>query len=160
MSNAVRAWVLLVVTLCLGIAIGLLGGGALRDRRMARVNDIRRPGGFLEHVRDVIRPTSDSQWSAIRPVVEATSEQNAAMRRMHDSAMRASLDTLRTRLDPMLTPDQRERLSRFVPGRPGGPGGPPRGPRNGREGPRPGGPMGEREGPPPNRPDDRRPPPP
>jgi hypothetical protein len=151
MNNAVRAWVLLVVTLCLGIALGLLGGGALRDRRMARVNDLRRPGGFVEHVREVIRPTSDSQWLALRPFVEATSDHNAGLRRTQDSAMRASLDSLRARLDPMLSADQRERLSRFVPGRPGGlPGGPPRGPGRGRESPPPPGPMGEPPpGPPP-----------
>jgi hypothetical protein len=121
MSNSVRAWVLLVVTLLLGIAIGVLGAGALQERRVARVNEIRRPGGFVEHVRSVIRPTSDSQWSAIRPLVQATADENMRMRRMHESALRAALDTLRTRLDPMLDDQQRSRLARFVPPRPGGP---------------------------------------
>lgn len=123
MSNSVRAWVMLGLTLCLGIAIGLLGAGALQERRVARVNDIRRPGGFIEHVRAVIRPTSDSQWTAIRPLVQATADQSAALRRNQDSSMRAALDTLRARLDPMLDADQRERLSRFVPGRLDGPTG-------------------------------------
>ncbi len=123
MSNSVRAWLLLVVTLCLGIAIGLLSAGALQERRTARVNNIRRPGGFVEHVRDVIRPTSDSQWNAIRPLVEVTSLQNIDRQRTHDSTIRAALDTLRARLDPMLDDRQRERLARFVPARPGGPPG-------------------------------------
>ena len=125
MSNSVRAWLLLVVTLCLGIAIGLLSAGALQERRTARVNNIRRPGGFVEHVRDVIRPTSDSQWNAIRPLVEATSLQNIDRQRTHDSTIRAALDSLRSRLDPLLDDRQRERLARFVPARPGGAGGPP-----------------------------------
>jgi hypothetical protein len=127
MSNAVRSWVLLVVTLCLGIAIGVLGGGALQDRRMRRVDDIRRPGGFVEHVQRVIRPTSDSQWNAIRPLIEANADANAERRRAHDGAMRASLDSLRAQLYPLLDEAQRERLARFVPDR--------RGPPPGRRGP-------------------------
>ena len=151
MSNSVRAWVLLVVTLLLGIAIGLLGGGALQERRLSRVEVIRRPGGFTEHVRSVVRPTNDSQWTLLRPVVEAAAEQNGSLRRTHDSAMRATLDTLKLRLDPLLDAAQRERLSRFVRGRPG-PG-------------RDGGPPGFRrrddrgqlrDGPPPREDDDRR----
>ena len=148
MSNSVRAWALLVVTLCLGIAIGLLGAGALQDRRSARVNDLRRPGSFIEHVQRVIRPTSDSQWNAIRPVVEAAAERNATTRRAHDSAMRAAVEAMKAELQPLLNDEQRERLSRFVPGRPPGPGGP--GGRRGRG----------RDGGPPGPPDDRGPPPP
>ncbi len=159
MSNSVRAWVLLLVTLCLGIAVGLLGGGALQERRMARVNNLRRPGGFVEHVREVIQPRSDSQWNAIRPLVEATAEQNVSMRRLHDSAMRAAIDSLKSRLDPMLDAAQRERFARFVPERGGPPGrfGP------GRGGPRRGRGPADRDGPPdgpPPRPDGERGPPP
>jgi len=124
MTNTARAWLLLIVTLLLGVAIGVLGAGALQDRRFARMNDMPRPGGFTEHVQTVIRPTSASQWNAIRPYVEAAAQENTGRRRMHDRLMRASLDTLRIRLEPLLDPAQRERLARFVPGRPGGP--PPR----------------------------------
>lgn len=120
MSNTVRAWLLLGVTLLLGVAIGVLSGGALQERRLARVNDMRRPGGFAEHVHDVIQPTSDSQWARIRPIVEAAALQNAGMRHMHDSAMRATLDSMKAHVSPLLDERQRERLSRFVPGRPGG----------------------------------------
>lgn len=165
MSNSVRAWVLLVVTLCLGIAIGLLGGGALQERRMSRVNNLRRPGGFVEHVRRVIRPTSDSQWNAIKPLIEATAEQNAGMRRLHDSAMRAALDSLKARLDPMLDAAQRERFARFAPGRGEGPSGrfrPGRGGPRGGSGRGPDDRGGPQDGPspPPPRPDDERGPPP
>jgi len=127
MSNTVRAWLLLIVTLLLGVAIGVLAAGALQDRRFARVNDIRRPGGFTEHLQEVIRPTSDSQWNAIRPFVETAARENTDRRRLHDGAMRASLDSLRIRLEPLLDAAQRERLARFVPGRRGGPS-----PRDGR----------------------------
>lgn len=146
MSNSVRAWLLLVVTLCLGIAIGVLGSGAVQDRRMARVNDIRRPGGFVEHVQRVIRPTSDEQWSRIRPLVEAADRANGARRRSHDDAMRASLDVLKAQLDPLLDDSQRRRLARFAPDRRGQPPFGGRGPRGGRRGGPDGGPP--REGPP------------
>jgi hypothetical protein len=152
MSNSVRAWVLLVVTLLLGITIGVLGGGALQDRRAARVNEMRRPGGFTEHVRQVIRPTSDSQWAQLKPIVEAAAEQNLSLRRAHDRAMRATLDSLKLRLEPLLDAEQRERLAAFVPGRPG-PGRAGGFRRGDDRGPRP-------DGPPPPENDDRRGPPP
>ncbi|MBC7841344.1 MAG: hypothetical protein H7099_03500 [Gemmatimonadaceae bacterium] len=146
MSPSVRAWLLLGVTLLLGICLGVLGGGAMQERRLARVNDIRRPGGFIEHVQAVIQPT-EAQWATIRPLVEATAERNAGMRRMHDSAMRSALDSLRAALDPMLDDRQRERLARFVPGRPGGP--PARRGRDGRpRGGRPPRPADDRNRPP------------
>lgn len=121
MNPSVRSWLLLGVTLLLGICLGVLGGGALQERRLARVNDIRRPGGFIEHMQAMIQPTSDAQWAKIRPLIEATALQNAGMRRMHDSAMRSALDSLRAVLNPLLDDRQRERLAHFVPGRPGGP---------------------------------------
>ena len=99
MSPAIRAWLLLGVTLLLGICIGVLGGGALQERRMARVNDIRRPGGFVEHVQDVIRPTSDSQWAKIRPIIESELGQSveelfAAPRHPYTVGLLSSLPTL------------------------------------------------------------------
>lgn len=122
MTPSVRAWLLLGVTFLLGISIGVLGAGALQERRVARVNDIRRPGGFVEHMHVMIRPTSDSQWQKIRPYIESTATQNISMRHMHDSSMRAALDTLRAQLNPMLDDRQRERLARFAPLRHDGPG--------------------------------------
>ncbi len=153
MSNSVRAWLLLVVTLLLGIAIGVLSGGALQERRQARVNDLRRPGGFTEHVQEVIQPTSDAQWARIRPIVEATALQNAGMRRMHDSAMRATLDSMKAHVSPLLDERQRERLARFVPARPPRRRGEDDGPPPPRDGPPP-----PRDDPPPRAADDTRPP--
>lgn len=164
MSNSVRAWLLLVVTLCLGIAIGVLGAGAMQGRRALRVSDMRRPGGFIENVQEVIQPVSDSQWNLIRPIVEATAQENASRRRMHDSTMRSSLESLKAQLAPLLNDAQRDRLARFAPPRRDGP---PDGPRRRRpprdgDGPPPhrdDGPPGDddRRGPPPPRPDDPRP---
>ena len=156
MNPSVRAWLLLLVTLLLGIVLGVLGGGALQERRLSRLDGIRRPGGLTEHLREVIRPVNDSQWNAIRPVIEATVQRNDALRRTQDASMRAAFDSLKATLMPMLDAGQRERLSRFAPRRPGPPGG--------RRGP-PGRPDGEgppdREGGPPGRGGrDRGPPPP
>jgi hypothetical protein len=54
-----------------------------------------------------------------RPLIEAASQANAERRRAHDGATRASLDSLRAQLNPLLDEAQRERLARFVPGRRG-----------------------------------------
>jgi hypothetical protein len=154
MSNAVRSWLLLLVTLCLGIALGVLGGGAMQERRAARVNEMRRPAGIVDHIRNVIQPTSDSQWASIRPMVEAMAVRHGEMRQAHEQAILGTLDTLRAQLNPLLTPAQRERLSTFVPLRPGSsrPSDGPPGAGPGQRGPRP-----DDRGPPPG---DQQPPPP
>jgi hypothetical protein len=142
----------LVATLVIGAVLGVLGAGALERRQRDRIEAIGRPRGFAEHMEQVIAPHDSAQRARILPVIQATIERNERIVRGTNDALRASIDSMRAALDPMLDPEQRDRLAdvtrRLPPvglGRPGGP------PPDGRRGPPP-------PGPPP--PDGRRGPPP
>ena len=152
MNVSRTAAVALLATLITGMVIGVLGVGAL-GRHLMRLDPPRyRPpapaGAFQEHMLRVIEPKDSIQEAKVRVVLERAADRNRALIQRLNVSLRASVDSMRTEIAPLLTADQRERLeratNRLPPVRePGGPG--PRGPGMG--------------GPPPDAPPDRPPPP-
>jgi len=163
MKAEAKSLLLLLGTLSLGVLLGAAGTGAVQRERRQEAEEIRRPGGFVEHMLEVIRPRDEAQRNAILPVVRATGERNREIMRAAHTQLRDALDSMRARLDPQLDAGQRARLEEFArmpppppppprgnarPGRPGAPGewGPPPPPRD-RNAPPP--PPREDEAPPP-----------
>lgn len=151
----VKAAIMLFVTLALGVALGALGAGALSRQRYAEVRDLRRPPGFVAHMEEVIGPRDSAQRAGVDRILAATAARNDTIVQGANEQLRAALDSMKTRLSPLLDANQRARLdeaARFAPPlRVGadGRGGPPPGGRRG------GGPGG-REGPGGPPPDERR----
>lgn len=143
MNMSRTAALLLLATLVVGIALGALGAGALRPR-LERGPPPPPPGagprggGFAEHMMSVIQPTDSAQAAGVRAVVERTAARNRSIIQELNGSLKATVDSMRAELAPMLTADQRDRLDRAVrempavrgPGGPGGRGrgGPPREP--------------------------------
>ena len=158
MNAATKSTLLLAGTLALGLVLGASGAGAISRQRRAELRTFGRPPGFARHVTEVIQPRDSAQSAQVQPVIERAAERNRRIIRAANDSLRASIDSLRLELAPLLDEPQKERLARmtqtlppFGAGRPG-----PGGPRPQRP-PPPGGPEGER-GPPP--PEDGGPPPP
>lgn len=154
MKIELKAAMILLGTLFLGVALGAVGTGALARQRNERVQDLRRPNGFVAHMEDVIRPKDSVQHAAIVPRLEATARTNDSIIRWANEQLRATLDSMRAALAPLLEPEQRQRLDAVgrlpdpfgPPGR-GGRGGPP--PQEGRGPPPQDGHDGPPRGPPP-----------
>ena len=148
MNNQLKSLILLAATLVVGFALGLFADASLVRGRRDRIGEIRRPPGFVAHMEDVIQPHSDAQRDSIRPLLEHTAQQNGMIMRDANDHLRATLDSMRTALAPMLDQAQRDRLAHEV-GRM-----PPFGPGRGRGGPPPfgrgGAPPDGRGGPPPD----------
>jgi uncharacterized membrane-anchored protein YhcB (DUF1043 family) len=161
MKPETKSALALVAALLIGVVIGALGNGALAAQRRHRIDEMRRPPGFVARMEEVIRPRDQKQRDELRPFLEATAERNQQIIRGAGAQLHARLDSMRAQLAPHLDAEQRRRLDEFArtaanpmrpppPGRPG-PGGPP--PRDGRpppEGPPPEG--GPPDGPPPEGP--------
>ena len=147
------AALLLAATLVIGVLLGVLGAGALRPRferagppwMEAPKSGVRgRPGGFAEHMEEVIAPRDSAQRVVVRSVIDRTAARNHSLIEQLNRTLRASVDSMRGELAPVLSEDQRQRLEQAVARLPAvrGPGGAgPRGP------PRDGSPRGG--GPPP-----------
>jgi hypothetical protein len=142
MTANTKSMLLLALTLVTGFALGLFADASLVRGRRDRIQGLRRPPGFVAHMQDVIEPHSDAQRDSIRSILENVARQNNQLIHDVNTHLRATLDSMRTTLAPMLDPAQRDRLSAEVDRMPdvlgrGGRGGPPFGPGGrGRGGPR------------------------
>ncbi|MBX9928863.1 MAG: hypothetical protein K2X99_08115 [Gemmatimonadaceae bacterium] len=145
MNATAKSVLLLLVTLALGVTLGLLGGQTWRATRMRDRERMRGPGGFVEQAERVIQPRDSAQRAAIRPILLAVDSFNRATIEGSNAALRARFDSARRELAPLLDAAQAERLEQMAKRPPPPPGGGPGGP---------GGPRG------PGGPDGRRPPPP
>jgi hypothetical protein len=150
MTANTKSMLLLAMTLVTGFALGLFADASLVRGRRDRLDGLRRPPGFVDHLESVIQPHSSAQRDSIRPILDSIARSNQATVRDVNVRLRAALDSMKTRLAPLLDESQRDRLAREVehmpdPFRPGGRGrgGPPFGRGDGRRG------DGRRGGPPP-----------
>ncbi len=151
-----RAIGILAATLLLGIVLGVLGAGALANARALKIEGARGPGGFVNHMEEIIQPTAE-QTAAVRPLLEGFDQQNREIIQGADQELRDVIESMRTELEPLLTDEQNRRLEEFSrrprprPGGPPGLGGPPGagGPPGGVGPPGAGGPPGARPGGPP-----------
>jgi hypothetical protein len=144
MTANTKSMLLLAMTLVTGFALGLFADASLVRGRRDRIEGMRRPPGFVEHLESVIQPHSDAQRDSIRPILEAVARTNQQAIRDVNGRLRAALDSMKSALAPMLDESQRDRLAREVDRmpdafRPGGRGGRGRGgrggPPDGRRGP-------------------------
>ena len=157
MRAGAKAGMVLATTFGIGALVGVLGGGAWRQRQNGPPP---RDGGdgFVNRMEQVIRPRDSAQRASLRPMLEAADARNRRAVDGARGAMRAGFDTLSAQVTPWLDAAQRQRFEEFIrrpmrdpPGLDGG--------RGGRGGRGRGGPLPGENGPPPT-PDGRGPPPP
>jgi hypothetical protein len=133
-----KAAAILLLTLVLGMALGAVLRTSWAARRADEIGGMRRPGGFVAHMQQVIQPKDSAQAAAILPALEYTAQRNDAIIRGARGQLKTELDSMRTLLAPLLDDGQRARLDQI--GRMEDPFGPPGGRGRGRGGPGRGGP--------------------
>jgi len=146
MTANTKSMLLLAMTLVTGFALGLFADASLVRGRRDRIDGMRRPPGFVDHMESVIQPHSDAQRDSIRPILDSVARTNQIAIRSVNARLRTALDSMKTALAPMLDQSQRDRLAREIEHMPDAfrPGG------RGRGGPPPfGRGDGHRGGPPP-----------
>jgi len=110
MTASTKSVLMLLSTLLIGILLGSLITGAVNNRRMRNLAEMRSARGLAFHFEEVVQPESEEQREAIRAVLdEAAPKFSAAMQESRER-MRALTDSVRAELDPLLTDEQRKRL--------------------------------------------------
>lgn len=110
MSPKLRAGLMLVATLLIGVLIGFLGAGVLGQRRAERFERLRDRGGFTEHMLGVIGPRDEAQRREIVPYLERTARSNREIIEGTRGDLAAEIDSLKVRLAPILDAEQMHRL--------------------------------------------------
>jgi hypothetical protein len=140
MKLDVKPALVIGVTLLLGMVLGALAWSVLMHYRMDRLHGMMRPQGIQERLIESIGPMSDAQRQAVTEEIRRSSLRIDAAIDSGRASMDRMIDSMKVRLDSLLTPEQQARLRRSVGDRAhrrGGPfGGPGLPPREG--GPRPG----------------------
>ncbi len=57
---------ILFSTLIMGVILGMLGAGAMAQRRTGRISSMREGGSFVQNMEQIIVATDEAQRSAIR----------------------------------------------------------------------------------------------
>ena len=125
LSPRTKSILLLISTLLLGMVLGAVVNAWLAAERFERIPDLRRPGGVVRHLDRVLEPQSDAQRAQIRTVLDATSAEVQTLREAHRRELRAVLDSMKIRLEPILTDEQMSTLQNRLRMGPPGPRVPP-----------------------------------
>lgn len=111
MNTRVKIALIIIVTLAIGIVLGAMLNRALMRYRIHKAFADRNPLGMVSLIERNIRPTPD-QREQIREILEKHRKKTAEMREKYMMEMQAELESLEAELDPILTPEQKERLMR------------------------------------------------
>ena len=127
MTPRTRSYLLLGITLMVGVVLGALLVGAVGQFRAGRVEGMRGRDGFVRDIQRMIGPRDEAQRAKLRPIIEATAERNGQIMDAFNDQMRAALAELVAELEPHLDAEQMARLRRFAdrpppPGSREGPG--------------------------------------
>jgi len=155
MQTSAKAGWMLAIAFLVGGATGILGGGALRQwQERPRANTGPGPGntrGFVASMVELLEPQDAAQREALQPLLEYTDGRNRSIVDGARLQMRTELDSLRTQIAPLLSPEQLVRFDAFRrrSAEPGQRGGGPRGlPGDAGRRPPPGRGRGNPDGPP------------
>lgn len=111
MSNKTQTFLIVASTLVLGILIGALASGSLRDKRKA---DLRRLGPehrFHRVMERIVQPT-DEQRALFEATITRHYRRMETIREKHQNEVVAAFDSMQAELMTILTPEQRERLTK------------------------------------------------
>ena len=125
MTASTKSALMLFSTLLIGMLLGSLITGAVNNRRMRSLAEMRSARGLAYYLEDVVEPESAEQREAIRAVLDEAAPKFSEVMLESREQMRALTDSVLAELDPLLTEEQRARLEeRMRIGPRGAPGGP------------------------------------
>ena len=115
MNIKAKIALIIIVTLIIGVAMGGLLDRALVRRKIRKTFAVRQPDRFVHFMERIIQPEPE-QKEQIRAVLQKHASRMEEMRGKFFFDMEAERESLIKDLDPLLTPEQKERLEQGPPG--------------------------------------------
>lgn len=115
MNVKVKTSLIIIVTLVIGIFLGAMLNRALIRHKIREAFSMHRPDRLMFFIEEIIQPGPD-QREEIRAVAEKHAERMEEMRKRFFKEMEAERESFLKELNPLLTPEQKERLRKGPPG--------------------------------------------
>ncbi|MDH3297746.1 MAG: hypothetical protein OEM96_05665 [Gemmatimonadota bacterium] len=110
MTPRTKSALLLACALVIGVLLGALASGAMVNRRLATIAELRTSRGMAFVLERVVRPETEEQRRAFRDLIEESAPNYADVFARTGRELTALNDSLLARVRPLLTPEQAERL--------------------------------------------------
>lgn len=114
MSPRTKSVVFLSGAVVLGMILGGLITGAVVDRRLDRIEQLRTSRGLAFMLEEVVRPRDAEQASAFRDIIDSAAPRYASIFDDTGERLRALNDSVMAAVRPLLDDEQSERLEKFL----------------------------------------------
>ncbi len=116
MSTKSKVTLVFIITLALGIAVGAMLNRTYSQRRIRSILSSRSPDFFVTFYERILEPGT-KQSKMIREVLDNHAKRISEIRENFTDEMQSELESMKAEIDPILTPEQKERLKGRFPGR-------------------------------------------
>jgi hypothetical protein len=110
MNARTKSILLLMAALIVGGLLGALVQARLAEQRIEQIAAHRSEGGFMRFVERGIEPVDAEQEQAVREILRGASMHIASRTMQHRREVRSIVDSTRTELSRVLSPEQMQQL--------------------------------------------------
>jgi len=114
MKTRTKSALLLLGTLFIGILLGILTASTLQHRRAETIRKVHQHGGTTRLLEKVIAPEDSLQRAQILEIMHGVEENLQDARTECRQLIATRHDSLRTKLQAVLTAEQQERLDNWL----------------------------------------------
>jgi hypothetical protein len=115
MNVKVKTALIIIITLIIGVFLGAMLNRALLRHRIRKTFSMHKPDRLVFFIEEMIQP-DDDQRDQIRSIVEKHADRMKEMRKRFFKEMEAERESFLKEIEPLLTPEQKERLRHGPPG--------------------------------------------
>lgn len=114
MSMKLKVTFIIVITLVLGIVVGFLLNRTYSQRRVRNILSRRSPEFFVTFYERILEPDT-KQSKLIREILDTHAKQVSDIRENFQEELQSLFESMKAQIDPILTPEQKERLKARFP---------------------------------------------
>lgn len=114
MNMKLKVTFIIIITLVLGIVVGALANRTFSQRRIRSILSSRSPEFFVAFYERILEPDTE-QSKMIREILDKYAKSISESRENFTSEMQSTFESMKAEIDPILTPEQKERLKERFP---------------------------------------------
>lgn len=114
MNMKLKVTFIIIITLVLGIVVGALANRTFSQRRIRSILSSRSPEFFVGFYERILDPDTE-QNKTIREILDKYAKSISESRENFTSEMQSTFESMKAEIDPILTPEQKERLKERFP---------------------------------------------